>query len=104
MLLYIKQGVNETLELTMPFDVTQLSKFTIDLFQHGSKILTKTDADCTVTDSTISTELTQNDTLLLSPQRVNLCFRGLYADGGTVIIEDLPVVIGRSPYQGVAIE
>ena len=97
----MKQGVNESLTFEMPFDVSLLTKFTVDLWQHGSQIITKTNDVCVVDGNTITATLTQHDTMKLSPQRVSLNFRGLYADGGTVIVEDVPVVISRSQYRKV---
>jgi len=102
MSVYIKQGVNEDIELEMPFNVSLLSDFTVDIFQSGAKVLSKAYADCTIVGNTISTTLTQHDTLKLSPQRALLMFRGLYADGGTVVIEDIPCVVCRSSYREAA--
>lgn len=101
MILRLKQGVNEKLFLELPFNPGPLEKFTVDIFQHGSKVLTKTDDDCTVEGNTILVELSQNDTMLLSPQRVALSLRGLYPDGGTVIMDELSCVIDRSSYREV---
>lgn len=98
---YVKQGVNEIVIFEMPFDVAILSKFTVDLWQHGSQVVQKTNDACTVVGNTITVNLTQTDTMKLSPQRASLNFRGLYADGGTVIIEDVPVVVHRSTYREV---
>lgn len=101
MTIAMKQGVNESVTFEMPFDVSRLTKFTVDLWQHGSPIIQKTHEDCTVVGNTITVPFSQADTLKLSPQRVSLDFRGLYSDGGTVIIESVPVVIDRSVHRKV---
>lgn len=102
MALNIKQGVNETIELELPFSIALLSKYTVDIYQGGEAVISKDDSACTEVGDVVSVALTQTDTLKLSPQRASVIFRGLYADGSTVIIEDIPCTIGRSDYREVA--
>lgn len=99
MALEIKQGVNESIKLELPFDPSLLIDFSIDVYQQGDAVIHKGASDCTVDGMLITAALTEADCMLLSPQRVSINFRGLYPDGGTVIIEDIPCPIRRSNYR-----
>ena len=96
----IKQGVNQKVTLNVSFDPTLLTALELSFQQQGSVAITKKLTDCTVEDNAISVELTQYDTLKISPQRVSVTLRGKYADGGTVIARDIPFVVERSPFTG----
>ena len=96
---YLKQGVGDNLVLELPFAAGALTSFTVDVFQHGERIFGFDNDECGKYQNTIVVAITPDNTLLLSPQRASLCLRGVYGDGSTVIIEDIPVVMSRSPYR-----
>lgn len=60
------KGSTPTHTFELPFDVGLISNFKITYAQGGSIVLTKTPEDCTLEGNTISTKLTQEETLLFS--------------------------------------
>ena len=96
---FLKQGVGDNLVIELPFAADALTSFTVDVFQHGERIFGFDETNSGRYQNTIVVAITQEDTLKLSPQRAALCLRGVYCDGSTVMIEDIPIIMSRSPYR-----
>lgn len=95
----IKQGVNERIFICLDFDPSIIEELQLSFFQQGAEVVRKGMADCRIDGTTIMTELSADETLLFSPQRFAVTLRGKYPDGGTVMIENLPCVVGRGEYR-----
>ena len=95
----IKQGVNQTVTLNLSFDPSILVAAELCFRQQGSAVVTKNLQDCVIEGNSIRAALSQYDTLKFSPQRISLTLRGKYADGGTVIANDIPFIVERSDVQ-----
>ena len=102
MSLNIKQGVNESVRLELPFDLSIIEDYSLDIYQQGDLVIHKSKEDCSIEGQIVRADLTEVEALKLSPQRVSINFRGLYPDGSTVIIEDIPCPIRRSHYRASA--
>lgn len=67
---------------TIPFNTGQLQEIRITYQQNGANVLTKTEADCTLTENEIKVTLTQEETLLFSEEhRVSIQLRVLTTSG-----------------------
>lgn len=95
----VKQGVNQNVTLNLSFDPSILVAVELNFRQQGSTVISKALPDCTIEGNSIRVALSQYDTLKFSPQRISLTLRGKYADGGTVIANDIPFLVERSDVQ-----
>lgn len=67
---------------TLPFDTSLLKTIQITYKQLGEKILQKTENACSLTDTAIKVELTQEETLLFKPTSwVSIQLRVMTTDG-----------------------
>lgn len=62
----MRRGTTPTLIFDLPFDASQLAEAWISIAQGGKIIVDKTLADCELDGCSISTRLTQAETLALS--------------------------------------
>lgn len=96
----IQQGGTPTLVLRPPFFPEELAYYTVDLFQDGATIVSKSNADCAIQpDHSIAVPLSQQDTLNLSPRRIGVCLRGVYANGTTIQYGPSLALVDRSDYR-----
>lgn len=80
----------------LPFDTSLLQEIRITYQQSGKTVLQKTEADCTLTGSEIKVTLTQQETLLFSPdERVSIQLRVLTTTGH-VMASEIKKVFARA--------
>ena len=98
--LTIQQGSTPTLIIKPPLYPEELAKYTVDVFQDGAPLISKDNTGCTIQpDHSIAVPLTQQDTLNLSPRRVSVNLRGLYASGATIQYGPVLATVDRSNYR-----
>ena len=96
----IQQGGTPTFVLAPPFFPEELTRYTVDVFQDGAPIVSKSNTECTIqSDHSIAVPLSQQDTLNLSPRRVSISLRGVYADGSTIQYGPVLATVDRSSYR-----
>lgn len=61
------RGTTPTLKFKLPFSAQKIKEVWITLGQCNQQILTKSITDCDIDDKCLTVRLSQNDTLLLSP-------------------------------------
>ena len=76
----MRRGTTPTNTFTVPVDLRTATVF-VDYEQEGKIVLEKTGDDLTITETTVSLTLSQEDTLLFKPGRVLIQIRYVTAGG-----------------------
>lgn len=80
----------------LPFETNQLKEVRITYQQSGKTVLQKKENDCTLTGNEIKVELTQEETLLFTPDvRVHIQLRVL-TTSGQVMASDVEKVLPKA--------
>ena len=82
------RGTTPTHTFTLPISVDDVDKIRIIYAQGGVKIV-KTNADCTMEGNTITTKLTQEDTLSMSSDTVVKIQLHLLTRAGEPLVSDI---------------
>lgn len=69
------RGTTPTLTMKLPFAVGLIKELSIAFSQNGELLLEKTKKDCILVGDTITLNLTQEDTLKLTPIKVEMQVR-----------------------------
>lgn len=77
------RGTTPLLSFTVPFDPAETKRICITFSQHGREVFTLEKRDCTIEGNTISTTLTQDQTLSLTANtNVQIQIRVTFANDG----------------------
>lgn len=76
----------------LPFSTSEITKLVIAYNQGGCNILEKTEDDCTLTENTVSVQLTQEETLLFNYHYdVEIQIKVLTTDNNALASKIIPV-------------
>ena len=78
------RGTTPRIEFNLPFDASVFSVFYITFVQNGRTIFEKSNKDCEVSSKKITVQLTQEDTLKLCNDFVEMQIRGKTSDGNVL--------------------
>ena len=96
------RGTTPTLEFTLPFAVSELSKAWITIGQFGKSVIKRTLAECTVDGDKIIVTLTQQETLQLRvDDDTEIQIRALKPSGEALASEIITVDVKRILEEGV---
>ena len=84
------RGSTPTHTFELPIDTETISKVIIVYAQSDIEVFRKTEKDCTIEGNTITTQLTQEETLMLDhKKRLQIQLKVLCLDGATLLSDVL---------------
>lgn len=79
------RGTTPTHTFTLPFDTGEITALRVSYAQRGLVLLTKSEADCTLSGATVTLTLTQEETLRFAAgERVQIQLRVRCEDGSVL--------------------
>lgn len=98
----IIRGTTPTNIFNVNVDLTEAEDIIISYAQKGNVVINKMISDIDVTEDTVSTTLTQTETLKLdAAYDVDIQIRALFDDGTAIASDIITVDVGKILYEGV---